>query len=96
MGDFNSSPVFRTNGMRHVELAEKLAARGMVSAYHHLNGVPHGAEPQATFWLHRNADKPYHLDYLFTHKSATPKAFKIGDPEAWLAFSDHAPLIADL
>lgn len=96
LGDFNSSPVFKQNGKRHVKLVERLAQRGFTSLYHRLNHYDHGAEPDATFWLHRNQAKPYHLDYIFAHKSLGPKAFQLGHPDDWLHLSDHAPLILDL
>lgn len=96
LGDFNSSPVFKQNGKHHVELVRRLARRGFSSLYHRLNDREHGSEPDATFWLHRNQAKPYHLDYIFAHTTRTPKSFALGDPDDWLHLSDHAPLILDL
>ena len=96
LGDFNSSPVFKDNGKRHVELVDRLAKRRFSSLYHRLNGHAHGAEPEATFWLHRNRAKPYHLDYVFAHDSVQTKGFTLGRPEDWLAHSDHSPLVVDL
>lgn len=96
LGDFNSSPVFKHSGARHLALVETLAKRGYSSLYHRLTGHAHGHEPEATFWLHRNQNKPYHLDYIFAHSSQTPRAFQLGQPADWLGHSDHAPLIADL
>ncbi len=94
-GDFNSSPVFKTNGKGHAELVARLGKRGFDSLYHRLHDQTHGWESEATFWLHRDRAKPYHLDYVFAHHSTTPRALTIGRPGDWLAHSDHAPLILD-
>jgi len=97
LGDFNSSPVFKQNGRKHVEMVDHLAAHGFSSLYHRFHAQDHGAEDRATFFLHRHRAKPYHLDYIFCHDSqdVPPKGFRLGDPDDWLHLSDHMPLIAD-
>ena len=96
LGDFNSSPVFKGNGKRHDELVARLSKRRFSSLYHRLKGHAHGQEPDATFWLHRDPAKPYHLDYIFAHETVAPTGLTIGAPQDWLGHSDHAPLILDL
>ncbi len=93
-GDFNSSPVFQTNGKRHFELVDKLAAFGFDSLYHRLRSDVQGLESSPTFYLHRDRAKPYHLDYVFCHQSRG-RALRVGAARKWLAMSDHMPLVAD-
>jgi hypothetical protein len=55
-------------------------------------------ETRPTFYLHRNLEKPYHLDYIFAHRRALPPAWRglsVGDPREWLDASDHMPVIAE-
>lgn len=93
-GDFNSNPVFKQNGRKHLQLVELLEFNGFESLYHRQSSQVHGQENDATFYLHRNPNKPYHLDYVFCDQDRQA-TIKIGDPSDWLAHSDHMPLIAD-
>ena len=97
-GDFNSSPVFKTNGKKHLELVEILKTLGFSSVYHTETGQDHGGEDTPTFYLHRNRLKPYHLDYAFCHDSQKPlsRSFSIGRYDDWIGDSDHMPLILDI
>jgi exodeoxyribonuclease-3 len=93
-GDFNSSPVFKVNGRRHLDLVDRFGRMGFTSLYHRQTDEAHGAETQATFFLHRDRARPYHLDYVFAHRSR-PARLTLGAPDRWLTLSDHMPLIAD-
>jgi exonuclease III len=93
-GDFNSNPVFKQNGKKHVELVELLAQSGLESVFHRQTLQAHGNENTPTFFLHRNLAKPYHLDYVFCEAKRKAKV-EIGAPDNWLSLSDHMPLIAD-
>jgi len=94
-GDFNSSPVFAQSDKRHVEMTATLEDHGLTSAYHELRGEDHGGERRATFFLHRNRAKPYHLDYIYTAKGRA-KVVRLGQPGLWLQHSDHLPLVVDV
>jgi hypothetical protein len=94
-GDFNSSPVFAQSGKRHVAMDATLVGHGLTSAYHALRDEAHGAESRATFFLHRDRGKPYHLDYIYTGKGRA-SAVTLGQPGRWLRHSDHLPLVVDI
>ncbi|MFT5000512.1 MAG: exodeoxyribonuclease-3 [Paracoccaceae bacterium] len=94
LGDFNSNPVFKQNGKKHVELVKMLDEYGFDSLYHRQSHEEHGQESKPTFYLHRNRLKPYHLDYVFCDKSREATV-SIGATGDWLSLSDHMPLIGD-
>ena len=56
-----------------------------------------GKESLPTFFLHRNLEKPYHIDYVFGSKcfSSNLKNVEIGNIEKWLEISDHLPVICE-
>lgn len=97
VGDFNSSAVFKQHGKLHMDLVEKLAGLGFSSLYHRLGNHVQGAEPDPTFFLHRNRNKPYHLDYVFCHDSrqVNEAGFSVGSHDDWAGLSDHVPLLAE-
>lgn len=94
-GDFNSNPVFKHSGARHLEMVNKLNKHGLSSVYHDRFCENQGEETQPSFYLHRDLAKPYHLDYLFCRPDRLAD-MQIGQPEKWLGQSDHMPLIVDL
>jgi endonuclease/exonuclease/phosphatase family metal-dependent hydrolase len=72
-----------------------LAEAGLCSAYHHIQKEAQGEESIPTFFLHRHADRPYHIDYAF----ASPERIRhcyIETSANWLAISDHRPLILEI
>jgi endonuclease/exonuclease/phosphatase family metal-dependent hydrolase len=44
--------------------------------------------------MHRNPEKPYHIDYLFAPNRFVPdtERMEIGNKEQWLQLSDHLPI----
>lgn len=51
------------------------------------------------FFMNRNQEKNYHIDYLFSHTSlfsGRNSHFKIFDKDEWLQYSDHLPILFDL
>lgn len=100
-GDFNSNQIWdkaRQIG-NHSQCVDELETEGLVSLYHHAHGEVHGSEKAATFFLYRKPERPYHLDYVFAHRTLAERAecaVRLGQSEEWLATSDHLPLIADL
>jgi|TARA_B110000196_G_C21088518_1_gene636304 endonuclease/exonuclease/phosphatase family metal-dependent hydrolase len=98
-GDWNSNAKWdkkRSEG-NHSDVVEFLKGKSVHSAYHYLQKLEHGCERAATFFLHRNIKKPYHFDYIFTHKSWLNKdcSFSLFKPTQWLKYSDHIPILLD-
>ena len=46
------------------------------------------------FFLHRNHNKGYHIDYIFAASKFLSQSEKmnIGDLNKWLQYSDHLPI----
>lgn len=97
IGDFNSSAIWnKEHGERnHSAVVDQMKRVGLVSAYHHVAGETHGEETTATFFLQRNFEKPYHIDYCFCSPERI-RAVEILDRAQWLKLSDHLPLTVDL
>ncbi len=98
-GDFNSNTIWdrKSRDGNHTDVVMKLAKSNIHSIYHKQSGEDHGKENIATFYLYRNVEKPYHLDYCFAsvHFHEKTYAFEIGSFDYWIAFSDHLPLIIE-
>jgi exodeoxyribonuclease III len=96
-GDFNSNKIWdRKHGLKnHSAVVDRLADKDIFSIYHkHLN-QEQGKENHPTFFLQRNRNKPYHIDYCFVSVDIYDKFqnLEIGTYENWIAYSDHVPLI---
>lgn len=96
IGDFNSNTIW-DSGYRehsHTELVAKLGRSGIVSAYHTLRGELHGQETTPTWYMYRQLDHPYHLDYAFVSQALSASCeLVIGKPGDWLHRSDHMPIM---
>ena len=98
IGDFNSNAIFdsKHGKLTHTVLTERLSNLGMASAYHTLTGEGQGEERQATQFMYRHANKPFHLDYIFATTSMLNGAtMTVGDPSEWLQMSDHMPVVLE-
>lgn len=100
-GDFNSNNIWDRRGRiwNHSECVRELDEIGFSSLYHLALNEHQGLESRPTFFLNRNPQKPYHIDYAFAHQDRIPEAWiglQIGDPKDWLLHSDHMPVIIDL
>jgi exodeoxyribonuclease III len=97
MGDFNSNKIWdrQHRAGNHSNVVKILEEKGIKSAYHAHHNQAQGAEQDATFYLYRHQNKPYHLDYCFLSSDllANLKSVEIGDFEAWKTHSDHMPII---
>ncbi|MFM2059282.1 MAG: hypothetical protein RLY71_3667 [Pseudomonadota bacterium] len=99
IGDLNSNAIWdaQHRGCSHSEVVNILAGLGQLSVYHHLRGEAHGMECTPTLFFRRQIDRPYHIDYAFLSKRLlNGVALKIGQPEHWLALSDHMPVTIDI
>lgn len=93
IGDFNSNAIWdKKHGKRnHGAVVAELTRIGIASAYHYVTGEQMGCESQSTFYLHKNKDKKYHIDYCFINPVCI-KEFKILNSDEWLQYSDHLPI----
>ncbi len=97
IGDFNSNSIWdrpRRIG-NHMDVVTKLAEQNIHSIYHHKFKQVHGKEKHPTFYLYKNENKPYHLDYCFASSYLVErlKKIEVGTFLDWITFSDHTPLI---
>lgn len=95
-GDFNSNSIWDRRGRiwNHSECVLALGRLGLTSVYHGCTGEQQGDESQPTFYLHRNIEKPYHIDYFFASPELVGPApvVAIGCIADWLTISDHMPV----
>ena len=96
IGDWNSNAIWdkKRKVGNHSDVCNFLNSKGLSSGYHLDDEIPHGSEPDNTFFMHRNLDKGYHIDYLFAASKffTSSEKMKIGDPNQWLKYSDHLPI----
>jgi exodeoxyribonuclease III len=97
-GDFNSNTIWdrpRREG-NHSTVVKTLAKKSIGSTYHTFYNQIQGKEADATWFLHRNHKKPYHLDYCFAASNMLQhlKQVQVGNYKHWLQFSDHMPVIS--
>lgn len=99
IGDLNSNTCWDAwdRWWNHSDVVKELADIGLHSLYHAQTGQSQGSEAKPTFFLHRNLEKPYHIDYAFLSEMLKASAqLTIGATEHWLEYSDHLPLIVDI
>lgn len=99
IGDFNSNKIWDNKDRvgNHSDVVRKLAEYNIHSVYHRHFNAEQGQEKHPTFFLQRNQNKPYHIDYCFASSDIVDKVKKveIGSYENWITLSDHTPLIID-
>lgn len=97
IGDFNSNAIWDKwdRWWNHSDVLKMLIDRNIHSVYHHYNKEVQGKETSKTFYLQRNINKGYHIDYCFLPKELLDKlsSVDIGDEDYWLSISDHLPMI---
>lgn len=101
LGDLNSNTIWdheHPATLSHSALVGKLASLGLTSAYHAHHGEAHGAERQATYFEHRRANRPYHIDYCFVPTAwlGGIRSVSIGAHAEWTAWSDHMPVTTEV
>ncbi len=100
-GDLNSNAIWDKwdRWWNHSDVVRELADGGICSIYHHQTNTEHGKEDIPTFFLQKNAQKPYHIDYIFASEILIPDRssnMEIGKREDWIKWSDHMPITATL
>lgn len=97
IGDFNSNSIWDQwdRWWNHSDVVKELFEIDIVSLYHKYFKEEQGNEKKATFFLHRNISKPYHIDYCFASKKIEQNLIDIEvcDFAAWKDLSDHVPLV---
>jgi len=95
IGDFNSNKIWdkADRWWNHSDVVCELNDIGLISLFHHQYGEHQGEESVPTFFLHRNTEKPYHIDYAFISTDmANSSNIEIGGMRTWLSVSDHMPI----
>ena len=97
IGDFNSNSIWdQQHGQRnHSAVVKELEVKGLFSAYHYLKKEEQGKETEKTFYLHKNPDKAFHIDYCFLAPQRIEE-FNILAHQDWLEYSDHMPIVIDI
>jgi exonuclease III len=97
--DFNSNKIwdYKARVGDHSDVVNKLAENGIQSIYHKYFEIDQGKEKHPTFFLQRNSNKPYHIDYCFASTDMLDKVqnIQIGTYENWSSYSDHTPMTID-
>jgi exodeoxyribonuclease III len=98
-GDFNSNTIWdrpRRIG-NHSAVVASLAEKNIHSVYHRYLNQEQGKEKHPTFFLHRDKNKPYHLDYCFVSESLYEKVsnVEVGKFKKWIGHSDHLPVMVE-
>lgn len=98
-GDFNSSSIWdkKNRKANHSNIVNKLKDKGIESTYHLFNNEEQGKESNATLFMHRKEDRPYHIDFCFASNYFINKlkSVSIGKYETWTRLSDHNPVICE-
>ena len=95
-GDLNSNAIWDQwdRWWNHTGVINMLEEKRIESVYHSSSGEQQGFETTPTFFLQKNENKPYHIDYfLVSPQFQNFKDFKIGKRDEWINISDHVPLI---
>jgi exonuclease III len=99
-GDFNSNVFWdkKNRKWNHSFVVSELQEIGIESLYHRYKMEEQGKETEATFYLTKKIDKPYHLDYIFASKiySDSMKKIEIGKADFWMKHSDHMPVFCEI
>lgn len=100
IGDFNSNKIwdYKDRVGNHTDVVNKLKEKNIYSLYHEQYKQNHGKETNPTFYLYRNLEKPYHIDYCFVSKKIINNGFDftVGNFHDWIDKSDHTPIIVEL
>lgn len=97
IGDFNSNRIWDKwdRWWNHSDVITSFEEMGLTSVYHMLKNEEQGKESLKTFFLQRNYNKGYHIDYCFMPKNLISDKTSLDIPSFEIVkhLSDHIPLI---
>jgi exonuclease III len=95
VGDFNNSVIWDKASSKHTfsNATHQLSEIGFDSTYHKMFAEDFGEEKLSTLFHTKNADKGYHIDYLFLRQHGV---VTVGDFQDWIQYSDHMPMMVDM
>ncbi len=94
-GDLNSNAIWDEHDRwwNHSDVVKELEDISIGSLYHHVSKEQQGQEAEKTFYMYRNYDKSYHIDYVFMSVNLINRSsLRIHDFSCWSEYSDHVPL----
>lgn len=98
-GDFNSSSIWdkKNREANHTNIVKNLKYKGIKSMYHQFYNEKQGEESKATLFMHKKAERPYHIDFCFVSNyfASRLKNVQVGDHKDWSKLSDHMPILFD-
>lgn len=96
-GDFNNSVVWdRPDGPNNFAAVDEFLRRlDLRSVYHSETGESLGTESRGTFFHTKNAEKPFHIDYVYAHHSIPIQQALVEPFPDWRQESDHVPIVID-
>ena len=99
-GAFNSNVSLDPPSSRHrfQDFVAVLEPRGLDSLYHRKHQCAHGEKRDGTFYLYHQADRGFHINYVFASDGFHAHGVDIfvGSHADWSKRSDHAPLVCDI
>jgi endonuclease/exonuclease/phosphatase family metal-dependent hydrolase len=99
-GDFNhcvSMDKRKGPGRRFADVLSVMEESGLKSAWHSFHQEEHGAETAATLYWTWNAERRFHIDFVFHAQGLPAENVSIGTYEAYVSMkiSDHVPVTVD-
>jgi exonuclease III len=99
LGDLNSNAIWDVwdRWWNHSDVVGILKSYGIESLYHLAKNVEQGSEQDNTFFMHKKAEKGYHIDYVFASSKFVTSLLdvSVGNFEDWIEYSDHCPVVCD-
>jgi len=97
IGDFNNSIIWDKENKKNnwCEIVALLREIGLESAYHSVSGEPFGVETKNTYFMHKDSQKKYHIDYVFKKRNILSK-IDLEEFKSFSEYSDHVPIYAYL
>jgi exonuclease III len=99
-GDFNSNVCWdiQSREWNHSDVVKELDDLNIQSLYHLQANETQGEESSPTFFMQRNINKPYHIDYFFASPLFYTNEYSLDilDSNIWLEQSDHVPIVFEI